>query len=69
MRSEIADDSCRDIGVLFSKLETVYRRAIEDHNFAAAARASNFRRSSPGLTSDRKPAAGSRPGGRASAAD
>ena len=51
---EIADDSCRDIGVLLSKLETVYRRSIEHHNFAAAARAVELQAKLSGITLDRK---------------
>ncbi len=52
---EIVDDSCRDIDVLLSKLEMVYRHAIEDHNFAAAARAIELQARLGGVT-DRKPA-------------
>ena len=52
---EIADVNCRDIDVLLSKLETVYRRLIEDHNFAAAARAIELQARLAGV-SDRKPA-------------
>ncbi|MFO1152491.1 MAG: terminase small subunit [Rhodospirillales bacterium] len=58
---QIADDSCRDISVLLSKLETVYRRAIESHNFAAAARAIELQAKLAGV-SDRKPAIAGAPG-------
>lgn len=53
IQAEIADANCRDVGVLLSKLETVYRRAIEDHSFAAAARAIELQARLAGLT-DRK---------------
>ena len=35
----MADDGCRETGVLLGKLENVYNRAIEDHHYVAAARA------------------------------
>jgi phage terminase small subunit len=53
---QIADDSCRDIDALLTKLETVYRRAIEDHNFAAAARAIELQARLAGV-GERKPTA------------
>ena len=34
----MADDGCRETGVLLGKLENVYNRAIEDHHYVAAAR-------------------------------
>jgi phage terminase small subunit len=52
---QVADDSCRDVDVLLSKLETVYRRAIEDHNFAAAARAIELQAKLAGV-GERRPA-------------
>jgi len=39
IQSDLAADHGRDIDVLLGKLEIVYRRAIEDHHFYAAARA------------------------------
>jgi len=39
VHAEMAEDACRDTAVLLGKLETVYRRALDDHNFHAAARA------------------------------
>ena len=35
----MADDQCRHHDQLLGKLENIYRRAIEDHNYSAAARA------------------------------
>ncbi len=39
IQSDLAADHGRDMDVLLGKLEIVYRRAIEDHHFYAAARA------------------------------
>ena len=39
LQSRIAEDQCRDVDALLSKLETIYRRAIDDHQLSAAARA------------------------------
>ncbi|MBK8176218.1 MAG: terminase small subunit [Rhodospirillales bacterium] len=39
IQRELAQTHCRNVDVLLGKLETVYRRAIDDHHFAAAARA------------------------------
>ena len=39
IQSGLAADHGRDMDVLLGKLEIVYRRAIEDHHFYAAARA------------------------------
>ena len=38
IRTRMADDGCRETGVLLGKLENVYNRAIEDHHYVAAAR-------------------------------
>ncbi len=38
IRRGMAEDGCRETGVLLGKLETVYNRAIEDHHYVAAAR-------------------------------
>ncbi len=54
---QIAENNCRDIDVLLSKLETVYRRAIEDHNFAAAARAVELQARLAGFAERKPPAA------------
>jgi phage terminase small subunit len=35
---ELAQDNCRDLDVLLGKLETVYRRAVDGHQFSVAAR-------------------------------
>lgn len=39
IQAGMAHDACRDMDVLLGKLENVYRRALEDHNFHAAVRA------------------------------
>lgn len=39
IQAETARAACRSVDVLLGKLETVYRRAIDDHHFSTAARA------------------------------
>ena len=39
IQKETAHAHCRNVDVLLGKLETIYRRAVDDHHFAAAARA------------------------------
>ncbi len=39
IRQRMAEDGCRETGVLLGKLENVHNRAIEDHHYVAAARA------------------------------
>jgi phage terminase small subunit len=39
IQSETAKAHCRDVDVLLGKLEMIYRLAVDDHHFAAAARA------------------------------
>ena len=39
IQGRMAKEHCRDVDVFIGKLETVYRRAINDHHFSAAARA------------------------------
>jgi len=39
IQAAMARDSCRATDVLLGKLETIYRQALESHNFPAAARA------------------------------
>lgn len=39
IQSIVADGQCRDVDVLLTKLETVFRRAIDDHQLGAATRA------------------------------
>jgi crotonobetainyl-CoA:carnitine CoA-transferase CaiB-like acyl-CoA transferase len=46
---ETADAHCRDMDVLLGKLENVYRRAIDDHHFSAAARAVELQAKLSGL--------------------
>ncbi|MCP5365279.1 MAG: terminase small subunit [Hyphomicrobiales bacterium] len=55
IQAELAQAHCRQIDSLLGKLETVYRRAIEDHQFSAAARAVELQAKLSGLTD--KPAA------------
>ncbi len=38
IRRGMAEDGCRETGVLLGKLENVYNRAIEDRHYVAAAR-------------------------------
>ena len=38
IRQRMAEDGCRETGVLLGKLENVYNRAIEDRHYVAAAR-------------------------------
>lgn len=39
LRAIVAENECRDVDVLLTKLEMVYRRAIDDHQLSAATRA------------------------------
>jgi len=39
IQRETAQAHCRNVDVLLGKLETIYRRAVDDRHFAAAARA------------------------------
>jgi phage terminase small subunit len=39
IQQETAEVHCRNVDVLLGKLETIYRRAVDDHHFSAAARA------------------------------
>lgn len=39
LQSEMAERHCRDASALLGKLEVVYRRAVDNHQFSAAARA------------------------------
>ncbi|MER2634021.1 MAG: terminase small subunit [Rhizobiaceae bacterium] len=39
IQQDTAQSHCRNVDVLLGKLETIYRRAIDDHHFSAAARA------------------------------
>ncbi|MDP6573015.1 MAG: terminase small subunit [Rhodospirillales bacterium] len=38
IRRGMAEDGCRETGVLLGKLENIYNRAIEDRHYVAAAR-------------------------------
>jgi len=50
IQAELAQAHCRQIDSLLGKLETVYRRAIEDHQFSAAARAVELQAKLSGLS-------------------
>jgi len=39
IQRETSEAHCRNVDVLLGKLETIYRRAVDDRHFAAAARA------------------------------
>lgn len=39
IQQEMAQAHCRDLDVLLGKLETIYRRAVDDRHFSAATRA------------------------------
>lgn len=39
IQREMANSHCKSVDVLLGKLENIYRRAVDDHSFAAAARA------------------------------
>lgn len=63
LQREMAEAHGRDIDVLIGKLETVYRRSVDDHAFSAAARAVELQARLAGLTRDhRRSAAGDRSG-------
>ncbi len=54
LQAELARDSCRETDVMLGKLEAVYRRAMENHQFHAAVRAVEAQRR---LTAQRRLAA------------
>lgn len=49
LRQDMAEAHCRNIDILLGKLETVYRCAVHDHHFAAAARAVELQAKLAGL--------------------
>jgi hypothetical protein len=49
LQAEIARAHCREVDSLLGKLETVYRRAIDNHQFSAAARAIELQAKLAGL--------------------
>jgi phage terminase small subunit len=49
IQAELAGRQCRELDSLLGKLETVYRRAIDDHQFSAAARAVELQAKLAGL--------------------
>lgn len=49
IQAELASQQCRELDILLGKLETVYRRAIDDHQFSAAARAVELQAKLAGL--------------------
>ena len=58
IQAEIALISCQDINVLLGKLENVYRRAVNDHHFATAARAVELQAKLSGVPLTSKPGLG-----------
>lgn len=54
LQAEMADQHCRQVDILLGKLETVFRRALDDHQFSAAARAIELQAKLAGLA-DRAP--------------
>lgn len=57
IQQETAQIHCRDVETLLGKLETIYRRAVDDHNFSAAARAVELQaRLSGAVTTPSRPA-------------
>lgn len=57
LHAETARAHCRGLEILLSKLEAVYRRSFEDHQYAVATRAIELQAKLAGFTSAR-PAAG-----------
>ena len=53
IQAETAEESCRETDVLLGKLETVYRRAMANHHFHAAARAVELQAKLTGLKAAR----------------
>ena len=49
IQAEMADQHCRQVDILLGKLETVFRRALDDHQFSAAARAVELQAKLAGL--------------------
>ena len=49
LHGEMAEAHCRNLDILLGNLETVYRRAVDDHHFAAAARAVELQAKLAGL--------------------
>lgn len=53
LQTETAEIHCRTATILLAKLETVYRRAIEDHQYAVAARAIEIQARLAGIAASR----------------
>ena len=49
LQEQMADTHCRQVDILLGKLETVFRRALDDHQFSAAARAIELQAKLAGL--------------------
>src|SRR5512147_951411 len=49
LQQDMAEAHCRNVDILLGKLETIYRRAVDDHHFAAAARAIELQAKLAGL--------------------
>ena len=54
IQAQLSRDNCRDMDVLLGKLENVYRRAVEDHHFYAAARAVELQAKLTGMAAIKK---------------
>ena len=54
IQAQLSRDNCRDMDVLLGKLENVYRRAVEDHHFYAAARAVELQAKLAGMTAAKR---------------
>jgi hypothetical protein len=61
LHREMAALHCSDVDLLIGKLETVYRRSVDDHAFSAAARAVELQARLAGVAPEpRRPVAGTR---------
>jgi hypothetical protein len=55
LQGEMAQAHCRNLDILLGKLETIYRRAVDDHHFAAATRAVELQAKLPASVPFRRP--------------
>ena len=69
LQISLADGHCRDVNVLLTKLEAVYRRAIDDHQLGAAARAVELQARLGGVSSTGRASKGSKRSDAASTQD
>ena len=54
IQAQLSRDNCGDMDVLLGKLENIYRRAVEDHHFYAAARAVELQAKLAGMTAAKR---------------